>query len=942
MPRIQESTYDVIVMGGGLRGVGAALTCARAGLRTLCAERRPLLGWEAVWAGCLSFDGTGAALAAELASRAERVGGLANGRLDGPVLEIALDGTAAEAGLDLLYYAGPVAVLRASDRLEAVVVEGKAGSRTLHAKAFVDATDGGLTWQCAGSDVCAPGGPALFVFYMNGADAPDGPAELDAPEGVHRVVATPTCWPGEVAVGFEIPEDNVRLAREKMIEVIETVRAGAGGCADALVSHAAWTTFPLSGGDGDPCRHPEIVNLFGAGRWAGPLRSDFAALVDFGESAGRLVLEAFGQLPPPATEPEAERCELPARDEAADVLVCGGGTAGALAAIASAREGASTTLVECSSLLGGIGTGGGIHSYYHGVPGGLQDEVDRRVDELTPLFAPRGNVRGFHPVAKAVVLDQMAQEAGVDVVFDATVTGVETQESGSRPEFGKRRALVTAVRAAGPDGVVRYRARAFVDSTGDADVAARAGAPFTYGRAGDGLPHAFTLSAGRLSAEGEVTHANFDAGHCDPTDMDDLTRARRLGLAHFRRDRFTPEDRLLYVAPLLGVRQSRQILGEYRLTLADEAAARRFDDVIAYARSHYDNHTLDYENESDEAVVWVWLLGNWDKPIGCEIPYRCLLPHNVDGVLVACRALSLTQDAHHQMRMERDMQRIGEAAGIAAALSAAWGMPPRELPVREVQQRLFRSGALGPADADRSPGAGVVLHDPSALPAAPADRPAAEWIEMLSSEHARTAVWMAMQAGEQAMPALGRAARSEDEQKRFWASVALAMLNSREAAPGLVAAVENRIEDKADGHKAAPAWMGALVLLGRTGDARAVPAITAVLESPEADPAACIAALRALGRIGDPAAGPAVRAFLARSDPGATRALQVSDSRSPDVAESGRWQFDLTAAEALARMNLDCADLFEPYLDDERAPVRSYAERIARAAKTSSARDERK
>ena len=81
----------------------------------------------------------------------------------------------------------------------------------------------------------------------------------------------------------------------------------------------------------------------------------------------------------------------------------------------AAREGARTTLIETGLSLGGIGTAGAIHSYYYGLNGGVQDEVDARIAELTPLFCGKWDVRGFHPEVKKQVLQQMVEEAGVEV-----------------------------------------------------------------------------------------------------------------------------------------------------------------------------------------------------------------------------------------------------------------------------------------------------------------------------------------------------------------------------------------------------------------------------------------------------------------------------------------------------------------------------------------------
>jgi hypothetical protein len=511
-------------------------------------------------------------------------------------------------------------------------------------------------------------------------------------------------------------------------------------------------------------------------------------------------------------------------------------------------------------------------------------------------------------------------------MVNTAVFDVHTRETVS--EDGRHRSShIEAVRAVGPQGLVTCGAPQFVDSTGDADVAAGAGAPFRYGREGDGVLHPYTLSGSVLGEDGGLRHLNFDAGYCDPDDVFDLTRARRDALQYYRRGEFDAENRVLFIAPLLGVRQGRQVEGEYTLTLADETLERQFDDVIAYATSNYDNHARDYASESDQAVVYVYLLAKRGDDFGCEVPYRCLLPLRVENLLVACRGVSLTQDAHYQMRMMRDMQRVGEAAGAAAALCAILGFDPRELPVKELQERLFATGALGPPEADRSPGSEVVLHWPAAFPEAPERKPPEQLWEELSSDDPRSAVWMLMQEGEAAMPALLDALGSKDPEVRFWASVPLAMLGSKQAAPSLLDALEQRRPMEAEARSSAPAWITAAVLLGRLGEGRAVPALVEVLRD-DVPTDAYVAALRALGRIGDPSAAPAVREFLERDDIDTRQKLAGGPWLGPVYADV-RWRLELAAAEALAKMGEDVADLLAPYLDDERRYIRRRARTVA-------------
>ncbi len=931
--------YDVAVLGGGLCGFAAARGLARSGARVVLVERRPVLGWEATWAFHTELGDARCEAARWLSEAMAAAIGARGGLVDPPVAEILLDGEAAAAGIDVVLYAQPVAVAVADGRLTGVLLGTKSGEVHLRARAFVDATDNALAWRLAGGEASPPASPAArHTRFLN--RAPEGAVAEPLPVGgagaAGRVDVRPTLWPGELAVAFAVGRCDVRVARLAVPEALRAARGQLPALGEAVVTAVGAEPYPLESWQVGAA--PDAAaNLFPAAPWA---HSGFLAgagltvsqRLAIGEAAGAAVAEALASLPEPPADAPLPHSQVapPARE--ADVVVCGGGTGGAIAAIAAARQGATTLLVEQGTCLGGVGTGGGIHSYYHGVAGGLQDDVDARVAALAPLFGPAS---GFHPEAKKVALEQLAAEAGVEVVYDTTVTdalteAVPTELPAAAGSAGPARRL-TAVVVAGPEGNATLRAKAFVDGTGDGDLAAMAGAAFTFGRAADGLPHAYSLPAGRLSDDGKLLITNFDAGYCDPTDVADMTRARRHALGHYRRPRYEAATRLVYIAPILGLRNSRQIVGDGRITLADEIAGRQFPDVVAYAFSHFDNHGSDYENESDEAMAWVWLLGNWRRRIGCEVPYRALLPRGVEGLVVGCRALSLTHDAHNQLRMQRDLQRVGEAAGTAAAMAAARGLTPRELPVGDLQAALLATGALGPREQPRlpEPQAEPAIHEASWLPPQPPALPAAQWAAQLGGEQAPQAAWQLIRRGDEALPLLLEAARADEPARRFWASAALAMLRRPEAAPELRAALVERRAESPEGRKTAPLWLSALVLLGRIGDREAVPALCQVLDDPEASLDALIAAVRALGRIGDPAAVPALEALVARDELPTRRELQISGAPVNPVVEDARWQLDLAAAEALARLATPRPDLAERHANDDRALVRRHALRIA-------------
>jgi HEAT repeat protein len=270
------------------------------------------------------------------------------------------------------------------------------------------------------------------------------------------------------------------------------------------------------------------------------------------------------------------------------------------------------------------------------------------------------------------------------------------------------------------------------------------------------------------------------------------------------------------------------------------------------------------------------------------------------------------------MRMMRDMQRIGEAAGIAAAMAVKLGITPRQLDVAQLQAELRRVGAL----------------DVTQRPAPALPEPEAPTLkEKLVAEKPQEAVWSLVQSGQTTLPAVRDALQSNVPAARFWASVVLAMQRQRESLPELMTCVRERRAAVSQGEKAAPHWEGAIVLMGRVGDRAAVPVLTEVLRDRSTRMDALIATVRALGRIGDRAAVPVIEEALQRTDIDTTRHFQVSSGAATGVTDNAAWQWRLAAAEALAKLGKSRPDIVEPFLEDERAYVRRYAARVMEMSK---------
>lgn len=431
-----------------------------------------------------------------------------------------------------------------------------------------------------------------------------------------------------------------------------------------------------------------------------------------------------------------------------DVIVCGGGTAGACAAIAAARLGARTLIIEQMGFLGGTQTGGLVLPYMNYHAGGQQLITGMHQEIIDRLGEWPGGVktRYFNYELLKYVLEDMALEAGVGLLYHTFVA--ETVVEGPR---------LASIIAYNKSGRREFSAQQFIDCTGDADVAFRAGVPCGSGRPEDGLNQSASLrfvvgnvdlmalairvaELTDMPCEPPEVQMGFSKGHTvapkieaivdqaaadgvftpeeggyvqffsvpgrprevafncprvtfvNGAKAEDLTKVQVQGrktipkIMEFCKRYLAGFEAayLLTTAPLPGIRESRRIVGEYVLQAEDCLQPTRFDDRVA--KSCY---PIDVHNPSGVGVTLKGL------PPGeyHDVPYRCLVPLSVDDLLVAGRCISATFDAQAAIRIEPTCRALGEAAGVAAALCLKLGCTPRELPAQELLAQLAAQGA---------------------------------------------------------------------------------------------------------------------------------------------------------------------------------------------------------------------------------------------------------
>ncbi|MBI2441827.1 MAG: FAD-dependent oxidoreductase [Lentisphaerae bacterium] len=448
---------------------------------------------------------------------------------------------------------------------------------------------------------------------------------------------------------------------------------------------------------------------------------------------------------------EILKMEAPAIAEV-DVLICGGGPAGTAASIAAARQGARCFLVEQQGCLGGVGTNALVGTWlgsfsrdgaFPVIKGVFAEIVDLLAAERGAIPAEQDVVGGtrhlgyapwhgrttpfeFEPCKR--VCESLVQKAGVRLRYFTTAVS-PTAENGR----------VAGVFIHSKNGMEFVRAKAVVDATGDADITARAGCAFTKGRPEDGLmsaPSVFPLLEDvdseafarycrdtgdvRLRAVINTLKAKgawpfeFDILVCceltrpgrffinalqqkgiDGTNADQVTAAMIAGRREARvlvdlMRQAVPgfnQARLVETSHVLGVRETRRIVGEHTLTVDEVRTGAAYHDTIALSGYQWD--MADPKELSQQHMQGV----QFRKPY-TEIPYRCLVPRGMDNLIVAGRCVSTEWEAMGVLRVMPACFAMGQAAGIAAAMTARSGIPFRNLDTEELRSRLRADNAL--------------------------------------------------------------------------------------------------------------------------------------------------------------------------------------------------------------------------------------------------------
>ncbi len=549
-----------------------------------------------------------------------------------------------------------------------------------------------------------------------------------------------------------------------------------------------------------------------------------------------------------------------------DLVVVGGGPAGISAAIAAGRAGVRTLMVEQAGFVGG-NIALGIRSYW------------------------RGYRRGFNQewIESKWAYPRMLKEAGVDLWYHSQAMGAVME--------GNRVAGVAVATWLGR-GVVL--GRVIIDASGEADICAAAGAESFYVNDGD-------LCLEEASFKRIGLYANVMP--FDPMDITGATIHQRLAGE-------ATTNQVWDAMPMVQLRETRRVKGDYVINELDVNAGRTYPDVICIAESAFDPHGY---YDSDYSFGGLMLQTKHVKEsVKVNIPLRAILPAGLDGLMMVGRCHSTTHDVQAMVRMNPDVINEGYAAGYAAALALRNNTLPRDVDIKALQQHLVEVDILPAEDIER-----IVAEFPD-----PTD---AELAHAARDPSLRENLLVLARGGERSVGPLKSTLEENPDRAK---AKALCLLGD----PAGIPLLTEWLDSHALGRGAAYDWEGFLVvpeiesvmwLMGVPRCPCAVPALVRKLQECNADSGfnRIRALVMALGRIGDSAAAKPLAAFL--QQPGIRGHSDTGNDPATILApQFSKAMVELFAASALYR----CGDsegigrqILTAYLDDWRGVFVRYA-----------------
>jgi len=716
---------DVVVIGGSLAGVAAAVEASRAGAKVFLAAQEPYLGEDVcgtfrLWTKDQSITQT------ELGNKI-----FGDGIPTQLHVKHTLDNALIDSNIDFLYSCYVTDILTGKNGEPAgVVIANRSGRQAIIAKAIIDTTPRALVARMAGAKFGTyPAGKQEFKFTVVGNDLKENIPGLKS-KIYNDVVRVSWASKGS-ANDSSFSETDIRY---NAIEYTYSIGMKNGNWpsfaeAEQIFRDLTWDANQVESSDLLFQNPPD--KLEGQKRWNNPdvdleninlkvfqprkVENIFVLsgsanlskeaserllepgkLIRIGERIGNRAAIIASSAPTPENpkilakpgsdispgdvgelleglrptlnrgEVEAEETVLPVLGNY-DVIVMGGGTAGAPAGAGAAKHGAKTLVIDYMHGLGGIGTMGMIGKYYHGYRKGYTNIVDNGVKNMEP-DNPRkkGALSEWVFDWKTEYFRKEIRDAGGEIWFG--VMGV-----GAYADNGKVKGVVVAT----PEGKGIVLAKTVVDSSGSADIAVAAGAGYSYT---DGLSVA-VQGAGLPFKNPNDFYNNTDWTFINDTDMLDVWRSFVVA-----KDKFSEQ---YDIGKMPQTRERRRMIGDFTVSVLDVYNGRTYPDTISVHFSSFDTHGF-----TEDPFFSLKPPEHSGVDVTAFVPFRALLPKGLEGIAVTGLGASAHRDAMPVIRMQPCLQNQGYAVGRAAAMAASNSQDIRYIDLKKLQKELVKIGSL--------------------------------------------------------------------------------------------------------------------------------------------------------------------------------------------------------------------------------------------------------
>ncbi|MFH0758001.1 MAG: FAD-dependent oxidoreductase [Bacteroidota bacterium] len=715
---------DVVVVGGSTAGVAAAVEASRAGAKVFLFAQEPYLG-EDVCGTFRLWTEDKSILNTELGA-----GIWSEGLPSQLKVKKALDNALIGNNIDFLYSCFATDILIDSAGNPAgVVMANRSGRQAIAAKIIIDATPRGLIARMAGAEFGSyPSGMQNFKFTVVGnkvKEAPnlsarvhEEPVQIDynssgKPDDGSFQEANIQYQAIEYSMQIDMKDDTwasfaeaEQLARDLAWDAdqVESSDLLFQNPPDKMVGQKKWNieTADLEKINLKVFQPRKIGNVFvlsgsaSLSEKAAETLLEPGKMIRIGERIGKEAALAAGLSPAPqyvkvkgdsnlrgengdvgefldglrsslnSGHVVSEETTLPVLGEY-DVVVLGGGTAGAPAGVGAAQHGATTLVIDYMHGLGGMGTQGMIGRYFHGYREGYTNIVDRGVNDMGP-DNPRkkGDLGEWVFDWKTEYFRKEIRKSGGEIWFG-------TIGCGAFVENDRVKGIVVAT----PNGRGVVLGHSIIDSTGSADIAIVAGASYSYT---DGKSVA-VQGAGFPFKSPNDFYNNTDWTFIDDTDMLDVWRVMVVA-----KDKFEEQ---YDIGKIPQTRERRRMVGDFTISVLDVYNQRTYPDAISLHKSSFDTHGF-----TEDPFFSLKPPEHGGIDVYAYVPFRALLPKGLEGIAVTGLGASAHRDAMPVIRMQPCLQNQGYAVGWAAAIAAQQGKNIRYIDMKALQKELVGIGSL--------------------------------------------------------------------------------------------------------------------------------------------------------------------------------------------------------------------------------------------------------